>query len=57
MKRRKPQLITICKQLKLTAADGKKYMTDVVDDEGVNTVIALVPSKDGTVFEKWLTKV
>lgn len=32
-------------------------MTDVVDDEGVNTVIALVPSKDGTVFEKWLTKV
>lgn len=29
-------------------------MTDVVDGEGVNAVIALVPSKDGTVFEKWL---
>ena len=26
MKRRKPQLITICKQLKLTARDGKAYL-------------------------------
>lgn len=34
LKRRNPQLITICKQLKLTASDGKRYMTDVVDDDG-----------------------
>lgn len=54
LKHRNPQLITICKQLKLTASDGKKYMTDVVDDDGVNTVIALIPSKKSTVFEKWL---
>ncbi len=54
IKRRNPQLIAICKQLKLTAADGKKYLTDVVDDEGVNTVIALIPSKKSLVFEKWL---
>lgn len=53
-KRRNVQLITICKQLKLTASDGKKYMTDVVDDEGVNTVIALIPSKKSTIFAKWL---
>lgn len=53
-KRRNSQLITICKQLKLTASDGKKYMTDVVDDDGVNMVIALVPSKKSTVFAKWL---
>lgn len=53
-KRRNSQLITICKQLKLTASDGKKYMTDVVDDDGVNTVIALIPSKKSLVFEKWL---
>ena len=32
-KRRNAQLITICKQLKLTAPDGKKYATDVVDDD------------------------
>lgn len=54
IKRRNPQLIAICKQLKLTASDGKKYLTDVVDDEGVNTVIALIPSKKTLVFDKWL---
>lgn len=52
LKRRKGELSTICRQLKLTAADGKKYMTDVVDDEGVNTIIALIPSKKSLVFEK-----
>lgn len=54
LKRRKGELSTICRQLKLTASDGKKYMTDVVDDEGVNTIIALIPSKKSLVFEKWL---
>ena len=53
-KRRNTQLITICKQLKLTAPDGKKYATDVVDDEGVNTVLALLPGKKTAVFTKWL---
>ena len=54
IKRRNPQLIAICKQLKLTAPDGKKYATDVVDDEGVNTVLALLPGKKAAVFTKWL---
>ena len=54
LKRRNRQLITICKQLKLTARDGKRYLTDVVDEEGVNTVIAVMPSKKSLVFEKWL---
>ena len=45
---------TICRQLKLTAKDGKKYLTDVVDEEGVNTVIAVVPSKKTLIFDKWL---
>lgn len=55
VKRRKPELSTICRQLKLTARDGKKYKTDVVDEDGVNTLIALVPSKKSVVFKKWLT--
>lgn len=54
LKRRKGELSTICRQLKLTASDGKKYMTDVVDDNGVNTLIALIPSKKSLVFKKWL---
>lgn len=54
LKRRKSQLSTICRQLKLRAADGKSYLTDVVDETGLNTVIALVPGKKGDVFAKWL---
>lgn len=54
IKRRNPQLSTICRQLKLTARDGKRYLTDVVDEEGVNTVIAIIPSKKTLVFDKWL---
>ena len=54
LKRRNSQLITICKQLKLTAKDGKRYLTDVVDEEGVNTVIAVIPSKKSLMFDKWL---
>ena len=54
LKRRNPQLIAICKQLKLTAGDGKRYTTDVVDEDGVNTIIAIIPSKKSLVFDKWL---
>ena len=54
VKRRNPQLIAICKQLKLRASDGKKYLTDVVDESGLNTVIALIPSKKSEVFSKWM---
>lgn len=46
IKRRNTQLIAICKQLKLRAGDGKSYLIDVVDNDGVNTVIALIPSKN-----------
>lgn len=52
-KRRNPQLSTICRQLKLTAKDGKRYLTDVVDESGVNAVIAVIPGKKSLVFDKW----
>ena len=54
VKRRNTQLIAICKQLKLKAKDGKFYNTDVVDESGLNTVIALIPSKKAGVFQKWM---
>ena len=54
VKRRNTQLIAICKQLKLKAKDGKFYNTDVVDESGLNTVIALIPSKKAEVFQKWM---
>ena len=53
-KSRKQELSTICRQLKLKAKDGKFYNTDVVDETGLNTVIALIPSKKSDIFSKWL---
>ena len=54
IKRRNPQLIAICKQLKLAAKDGKKYLTDVIDDDGLNLLMAILPSKKSDVFLKWV---
>lgn len=54
IKRRNSELIAICKQLKMKARDGKYYATDVVDEAGLNCVIALIPSKKKEVFDKWL---
>ena len=53
-KSRKNELSTICRQLKLKARDGKLYNTDVVDEQGLNTVIALIPSKKSEVFARWM---
>ncbi len=54
IKNRKNELLTICRQLKLKARDGKFYNTDVVDESGLNTVIALIPSKKSEVFARWM---
>ena len=54
LKARNPQLSSICRQLKLPARDGKSYLTDVIDDSGVNMVLALIPSKKSAVFLKWM---
>ena len=54
LKNRKNELSTNCRQLKLTAADGKKYLTDVIDDSGIDLLLALLPKKDNTAFLKWI---
>jgi cell filamentation protein len=54
IKSRKNELSTICRQLKLKARDGKFYNTDVVDESGLNTVIALIPGKRSEVFALWM---
>ena len=54
IKRRNPQLFAICKQLKMKAKDGKFYNTDVVDEDGLNTLLALIPSKKSDIFAKWM---
>ena len=55
IKRRNSQLITICKQLKIVARDGKSYLNDFVDASGVNMVVALIPAKSKEKFTRWLS--
>ena len=55
LKRRSSELFAICKQLKLKAKDGKLYKTDVVDESGVNLIIALISGKKAEIFSKWMT--
>jgi len=38
------QSVTKCNRLKLEAADGKKYLTDVADTETILRIIQSVPS-------------
>ena len=43
-------------QLKITAADGKKYLTDMADTEQVFRIIQSVPSKKAEPFKLWLAQ-
>jgi len=49
--------VTNCHQLKLEAADGKKYLTDVADAEQILRLIQSIPSKKAEPFKLWLAKV
>jgi cell filamentation protein len=49
------QLATNCSQLKLTAEDGKKRLTDCLLQEDVISLVESVPSKKATQFIKWFT--
>ncbi len=57
VKRRNPQLFANCKQLKLPARDGKRYLTDVVDEQDLNALIAVIRSGKKEVFLRWLSSV
>ena len=54
IKRRNPELIAICKQLKLAAKDGKKYLTDVIDENGLSLLIGILPCRKSDVFIRWI---
>ena len=51
------QLLTNCKQLKMTASDGKKRMTDVADTEQLLRIIQSIPSPKAEPFKLWLAQV
>jgi len=51
------QSVTNCHRLKLEAADGKKYLTDVANPETILRLIQSVPSPKAEPIKLWLAKV
>lgn len=51
------QVVTFCHGLKLKASDGKKYVTDCANTEGIFRIIQSVPSPKAEPFKLWLAKV
>jgi hypothetical protein len=51
------ELVTNCHQLKMTAADGKKRLTDVADTEQLLRIIQSIPSPKAEPFKLWLAQV
>ena len=51
------QLVTNCNQLKMTAQDGKKRLTDVANTEQLLRIIQSIPSKKAEPFKLWLAQV
>ncbi len=51
------ELLTNCKQLKMTAADGKQRLTDVANTEQLLRIIQSIPSKKAEPFKLWLASV
>jgi hypothetical protein len=57
IKKEGSQSVTNCHQLKLEAADGKKYLTDAADPETLLRIIQSVPSPKAEPVKLWLAKV
>ena len=51
------ELSTVCRQLKLKAADGKMRETDVAETQVLLRIIQSIPSPKAEPFKQWLAKV
>jgi len=51
------ETVTACNQLKMTASDGKKRLTDVADTEQLLRIIQSIPSLKAEPFKLWLAQV
>ena len=57
MRKEGAQLPTLCSQLKLLSADGKRYNTDVANTSQLLRIIQSVPSPKAEPFKLWLAEV
>ena len=55
LRKEENELVSATTQLKLTAADGKKYKTDVVSQIDVEKLAKVIPNNQATAFLDWFT--
>lgn len=53
-KKRNPELSAFCRQLKLTAGDGKRYNTDCLNEKGVRQLVLTLPIRSKQAVLDWL---
>ena len=49
------KLSSFCGQLKLYADDGKKYLSDVINESGVRVLLTIIPSKYRKQVQDWIS--
>ena len=55
LRKEQDELVSATTQLKLTAADGKKYNTDVISQAGVEKLAKAIPNNQAADFLDWFT--
>lgn len=48
------KIVTRCNRLKLTATDGKRYLTDCLPQDEMLSLIESIPGRQAIVFARWL---
>lgn len=54
LKIRKSELLANCKQLKMTASDGKIYITDCLSVKSLDVLLNILPKKRRSILKEWL---
>ena len=55
LKKENSELVSVTTQLKLLAADGKRYQTDVLPQAQMEQLAKAIPNNKATAFLDWLT--
>ena len=53
-KKRNPELNAFCRQLKITADDGKRYNTDCLNETGIRELVLILPIKKQRAILDWI---
>lgn len=56
LKKENSQLVSVTTQLKLKAKDGKRYMSDALDADGIVLLASEFPNNAGAKFIDWFTR-